>query len=72
MTTATHPKLLTRDEAAAYLNVKPNTLAIWATTGRYDLPFVRIGRCVRYRLADLEAFIERQTSTSTSEADARD
>lgn len=50
--------LLDRKGAAAFLQNRPQTLACWASTGRYNLPFVRIGRRVMYRLADLEAFIE--------------
>jgi excisionase family DNA binding protein len=49
--------LLTRREAAAYLGVAEQTLAVWKCTGRRSLPFVKIGRLVRYRKADLEAFI---------------
>lgn len=51
--------LLSRKEAAQYLGVSENTLAIWKCTGRYQLPCVKIGRLVKYRRADLDAFIER-------------
>ncbi|URF05062.1 helix-turn-helix domain-containing protein [Cupriavidus campinensis] len=51
--------LLTRQEAAAYIGVQPNTLATWACTQRYDLPYVKVGRNVRYRKQDLDAFIQR-------------
>ena len=50
--------LLTRQQAAEFLGVKAQTLAVWATTKRYPLPYVRIGRKVKYRRADLERFIE--------------
>ena len=50
--------LLSRAEAAAYLGVAKQTLAIWSCTKRYDLPFVKIGRLVKYRVADLDKFIE--------------
>jgi excisionase family DNA binding protein len=53
--------LLTRVQAAHYLGVSPRTLAVWKSTGRYNLPCVRIGRLVKYRQADLDAFIERNT-----------
>jgi len=49
--------LLTRREAAEYLGVKEQTLACWACAGRYQLPFVRVGRLVKYRLEDLNRFI---------------
>jgi hypothetical protein len=51
------PKLVSRDETAALLRVRPQTLAVWATTGRYNLPFVKVGRRVMYRLVDIERFI---------------
>ena len=72
MSTATlpRPELLTRPEAAAYLGCKPQTLAIWAATGRYALPFLKVGRLVKYRRADLDAFLERRCVTSTGEADS--
>ncbi len=63
--------LLTRDEAAAILQVSPQTLANWATTGRGGLPFVRLSkRAVRYRVADVERFLADRTVTSTGQADA--
>lgn len=43
-------ELLSRVEAAAYLGVAKQTLAIWACTNRYDLPYVKIGKLVKYRL----------------------
>jgi excisionase family DNA binding protein len=54
-------RLLTRREAAAYLGVRPETLAVWHCTGRYRLPVVKVGRAVRYRLADLEAWLAART-----------
>jgi excisionase family DNA binding protein len=64
MATATVPagdRLLSRAEAAAYLGLRPQTLASWAVSGRYSLPFVKAGRLARYRLSDLERFAERRT-----------
>ncbi len=55
--------LLTRKEAAEYLGVTPQTLAIWACVKRYNLPYVKIGRLVKYRRSDLENFINQQTIT---------
>jgi len=51
-------ELLTRTEAAEYLGVSPKTLAMWQCTRRYPLPVVKIGRLVKYRKTDLDAFIE--------------
>lgn len=43
-------ELLSRSEAARYLGVTSQTLAIWKTTQRYNLPVVKIGRLAKYRL----------------------
>ena len=51
--------LMTREEAAAYLQVAPGTLAVWACTKRYNLPLFKVGRrTVRYRRSDLDRFLE--------------
>ena len=50
---------LSREEAASYLGVSARTLAVWKSTGRYNLPCVRIGRLAKYRKADLDDFIAR-------------
>ena len=66
MATATlQSQLLTRSEAAEYLGVKVQTLAIWASTGRYSLPFVKVGRLRKYRRSDLDEFLARNTATQT-------
>ena len=56
-------ELLSRNEAANYLGVKKSTLAVWASTKRYPLPIVKIGRLCKYRLKDLNSFIVRNTFT---------
>jgi excisionase family DNA binding protein len=58
------PDLLTREQAADYLGVAPQTLAVWAMAKNRPhrpLPFVKIGRLVRYRRSDLDAFITANT-----------
>ena len=58
-----HP-MLTERAAAEYLGLKNhNTLAVWRTTKRYDLTYVKVGRLVRYRKEDLDAFLERRKVT---------
>ena len=51
------PHLLNRVEAAKYLGVTVSTLAVWACNKRYNLPYVKVGRLVKYRQADLDQFI---------------
>ncbi len=60
-------ELITEDEAADLIGVRPQTLAVWRSTGRYDLPFIRVGRLVRYRVCDLETWIQdRRVSGSVA------
>lgn len=53
--------LVSATDAAILLGIAPATLAIWRCTRRYPLPYVKIGRCVKYRVSDLEAFVARRT-----------
>jgi predicted DNA-binding transcriptional regulator AlpA len=53
-----HLKLLNPPEAAEFLSVSKITLAGWRCSKRYSLPYIKIGRLVRYRQADLVAFLE--------------
>ena len=50
--------LLTIEEAAGLLGVKPQTLYLWVSQRR--VPFRKIGRLVRFTETDLEEFIEKQ------------
>ena len=55
-------KLLTAKEASRYLAVSERTLFKFTKQGA--IPSVRIGRCVRYDLSDLEKFIEKAKGLS--------
>jgi len=50
--------LVTSREAARALSICDKTL--WSLTKRGELPAVKIGRSVRYDVADLRDFIDRQ------------
>ena len=50
--------LLPPDEAARSLSISPRTL--WTLAHSGQIPFVRIGRLVRYSPADLQSWIESQ------------
>ena len=54
-------EIVSRDDAAALLCIKPQTLAVWHSTGRYALPVIKVGRRAMYRLSDIEAFIAART-----------
>ena len=52
--------LVTTEEAARLLDLKPSTLTNWRCTKRVNIPYVKIGgRHVRYRLEDVRAFRSR-------------
>lgn len=55
----TTSNLISRKDAAKYLGVSPQTLAIWASSKRQPLQYVRIGRLAKYRKDDLDMFIEQ-------------
>jgi excisionase family DNA binding protein len=57
------PQLLTATEAADYLSVSLQTLNGWRCKGNQALPYVKVGSLVRYKLADLAAFVEKQTES---------
>ncbi|MFG9948002.1 helix-turn-helix domain-containing protein [Pseudomonas aeruginosa] len=66
---ALNPDLLTNEEAAALLGIKPNTLEIWRTKGKGP-EFVKLGQTksapIRYLRTKIFEFIEAQSFTSTS------
>ena len=54
------PNLLTPDEVSDLLGVTTHTLAVWRSEGRYNLPYIKTGRLVRYREEDVTRFIEQR------------
>jgi predicted site-specific integrase-resolvase len=59
-------KLLTAEQVSEILGVNPHTLAVWRCTGRYNLPYIKAGRLVRYCENEVAAFINRSTKKSSS------
>lgn len=53
--------LYSRDEAADYLGLKSQTLDVWASTKRYNLKYIKVGRLAKYRKEDLDDFLARRT-----------
>jgi hypothetical protein len=58
--------LLNAAAAATYLKIAKQTLAIWRLSGRGPA-FVKIGRRVAYRKAELDKYVEAHTYSSTSQ-----
>lgn len=52
-------ELLTIDEVASYLKLPKSTLYSWHHRGEGPQPF-KLGKHLRYRVSDLEAWLESQ------------
>ena len=57
---------LNNREAADYLGLKATTLNKWRCHGTGP-PYIKVGRLVRYRRADLDEFLRERVRTSTSD-----
>jgi predicted site-specific integrase-resolvase len=58
--------MLSTAQAAALLGLRPSTLAAWREDGSQPgLAFFKLGKAVRYRYADIVAFIETRKASST-------
>ncbi len=53
--------LLGNIAAAAYLGVTPRTLEVWRCTKRHAIPYIKVGRLVKYRQSDLDTWLAGQT-----------
>jgi excisionase family DNA binding protein len=63
-------ELLKTAVVAAILGIGKSTLDQDRLYGRLGLPFVRLGRSIRYRRSDVEAYLQNlKAFTSTSAAD---
>ena len=51
-------ELVNQQTAAAILQVSPGTLSVWRSSGRYSIPFIKIGANVRYKRSDLQAWLD--------------
>lgn len=58
-----HAKLKSIAPAAAAncLDVSERTLAKWRSLGYPNIPYIKVGRCVRYKIIDLEAYLAKHT-----------
>ena len=61
--------LLTVSEAARLLRLSKRTLERYRVSG-LGPKYLKCGRCVRYRVSDIETWLADRTVTSTSEAAA--
>ena len=52
--------MLTTKEAAEFLGIRPSTLNVWRSTGTVNVPYIRVGTAIRYRLSDLEEYVSKR------------
>jgi hypothetical protein len=53
------PQLLDPTAAAEFLGLaSAAVLAVWRCQKRYDLPYIKVGRLIRYDVDDLVSFLE--------------
>ncbi|SFL23902.1 DNA binding domain-containing protein, excisionase family [Pseudovibrio ascidiaceicola] len=62
--------LITEAAAADYLGISIRTIQAWRMRGGGPI-FVKLGKSVRYRPSDIQAWIEAHLASSTSEVEAR-
>jgi excisionase family DNA binding protein len=58
MPNAVMPDLLTPEEVAEITSLSMDTLAQWRSQRR-EIPYLKIGRAVRYDPAEVQAYLER-------------
>ncbi len=57
-------ELLTTDQVAAALGLSPRTLGAWRSSRHSTLQWCRVGNRIRYRSADVAAWLESQVRSN--------
>jgi len=53
--------LLSVEQAAEFIGVASHTLDVWRCTKRHSIPYLKVGRLVKYRRTDLETWLTSRT-----------
>lgn len=69
MVDSTLPRLLDTNQTAELLGVRPSTLIAWRYAGDYSLPVTKVGRAIRYKLDDIERYLDHRTIRSVTSED---
>jgi excisionase family DNA binding protein len=64
MTTIDNNQLVDNKTAAEILQISHRTLMIWRSSGRYGIPYIKIGTKVRYKRGDLQAWLDSRYNTT--------
>jgi len=57
-------RLMTVEEIAEYLQVKPSTIYQWTHTGY--IPHIKLGNRVRFRLSQVDRWVEKRENKGRS------
>jgi hypothetical protein len=61
-------KMFNTNEAANYLGVSPKTLSNSRSSGvGVNINFIKIGKCIRYRISDLDKYMDEHTYQHTGQ-----
>ncbi len=61
------PVNLEPEQTGAVLHTSTNTLSVWRSTGRYNLPYTKVSRRVAYPINGVAEFLLRRTVNHTGE-----
>lgn len=59
-------ELLNVEQAADFIGVTSHTLDVWRCTKRHTIPYLKVGRLVKYRRSDLEAWLISRTISNSA------
>ena len=62
------PVNISPEQTNKVLDTSINTLSVWRTTGRYNLPYVKVSRRVAYPLGAVAEFLLKREVQHTGEA----
>ncbi len=54
-------ELLNVEQAAEFIGITSHTLDVWRSTKRHSIPYLKVGRLVKYRKSDLERWLASRT-----------
>ena len=60
-------ELFTPEQVAKLLHTSTGVLATWRHTGRYNLPFIKMGRKVLYKAEDVHNWLDERTKLHTND-----
>ncbi len=67
--TSLSSSLVNEHVATEFLGLAAGTLSVWRTRRSPNCPpFIRVGRAIRFRISDLEAYVESRRTTSSGTA----